>query len=52
VQVETRVESVWLQLWNKKDYDLLSRVAFNRPISAYRFPRRALTLCPQLCMGV
>jgi hypothetical protein len=25
---------------------------FNRPISVYRFPRRALTLCPQLCMGI
>jgi len=24
----------------------------NRPISVYRFPCRALTLCPQLCMGV
>jgi len=24
----------------------------NRPISVYRFPRRALTLCPQLCMGI
>jgi len=24
----------------------------NRPISVYCFPRRALTLCPQLCMGI
>ena len=24
----------------------------NRPVSVYRFPRRALTLCPQLCMGI
>jgi hypothetical protein len=24
----------------------------NRPISVYSFPRRALTLCPQLCMGI
>ena len=24
----------------------------NRPISVYRFPRRALTLCTQLCMGI
>jgi len=24
----------------------------NRPISVYRSPRRALTLCPQLCMGI
>ena len=24
----------------------------HRPISVYRFPRRALTLCPQLCMGI
>jgi hypothetical protein len=23
-----------------------------RPISVYSFPRRALTLCPQLCMGM
>jgi len=23
-----------------------------RPVSVYRFPRRALTLCPQLCMGI
>ena len=27
-------------------------VGTNRPISVYRFPRRALTLCPQLCMGI
>jgi len=25
---------------------------YNRPISVYRFPRRARTLCPQLCMGI
>jgi len=25
---------------------------YNRPISVYRFPHRALTLCPQLCMGI
>jgi len=25
---------------------------FNGPISVYRFPRRALTLCPQLSMGI
>jgi hypothetical protein len=25
--------------------------AANRPVSVYRFPRRALTLCPYLCMG-
>ena len=24
----------------------------NRPISVYRSPRRALTLCPLLCMGI
>ena len=24
----------------------------NRPISVYRSPRRALTLCPRLCMGI
>jgi hypothetical protein len=24
----------------------------NRPISVYRFPRRALTLYPQVCMGI
>jgi hypothetical protein len=24
----------------------------NRTISVYRFRRRALTLCPQLCMGI
>jgi len=24
----------------------------HRQISVYRFPRRALTLCPQLCMGI
>jgi len=30
----------------------VSRVlVLNRPISVYRFPRRAPTLCPQLCMG-
>jgi hypothetical protein len=27
-------------------------VAGNKLISVYRFPRRALTLCPQLCMGI
>ena len=26
--------------------------ADNRRISVYRFPRRALTLCAQLCMGI
>jgi len=26
--------------------------SLNRPISVYRFPRRALTLCPHLCMGI
>jgi hypothetical protein len=30
----------------------LASVGLNRPISVYRFPRRALTLCPQLCMGI
>jgi hypothetical protein len=25
---------------------------YNRPISVNRFPRRARTLCPQLCMGI
>ena len=29
-----------------------SLFGLNRPISVYRFPRRALTLCPQLCMGI
>ena len=29
----------------------LDDVGNNRPISVYRFLRRALTLCPQLCMG-
>jgi len=28
------------------------RPPINRPISVSRFPRRALTLCPQLCMGI
>jgi len=26
--------------------------SFDGPISVYRFPRRALTLCLQLCMGI
>jgi hypothetical protein len=30
----------------------LSSYAFNRPVSVYRSPHRALTLCPQLCMGI
>jgi hypothetical protein len=35
------------------DYILsTSNLASNRPISTYRFPRRALTLCPQLYMGI
>jgi hypothetical protein len=36
-----------------------NRISFNtfanplsRPISVYRFPRRALTLCPQFCIGI
>jgi len=29
-----------------------SRIQLNRPISVYLFPRRALTLCPQLCTGI
>ena len=29
-----------------------ARPSTNEPISVYRFPRRALTLCPQLCMGI
>ena len=28
------------------------QVETNRPISVYRFPHRALTLCPQLCLGI
>jgi len=28
------------------------RISLNWPISVYRFPRRALTLCPKLCMGI
>ena len=31
-----------------RDGDVVS----NRPISVYCFPRRALTLCPQLCTGI
>jgi len=27
-------------------------LVLNRPIPVYRFPRRALKLCPQLCMGI
>jgi hypothetical protein len=27
-------------------------VLCHRSISVYRFPRRALKLCPQLCMGI
>ena len=27
-------------------------IAFNRPVSVHPFPRRALTLCPQLYMGI
>jgi hypothetical protein len=30
----------------------ITRATLNRPISVYRFPRGALTLCPQLCMGI
>jgi hypothetical protein len=33
-------------------HPLLYGQRLNRPISVYRFPRRALTLCPQLCMGM
>jgi hypothetical protein len=31
---------------------LLSTSGCTRPISVYRFPRRALALCLQLCMGI
>ena len=31
---------------------VVTRTMNNRPISVHRFPRRALTLCPQLCMGI
>jgi hypothetical protein len=27
-------------------------LVLNRPVSVYRFPRRALTLCPQPCIGI
>ena len=30
---------------------LNTHTQLNRPISVYRFPRLALTLCPQLCTG-
>jgi hypothetical protein len=33
-------------------FDTRPDTEFNRPISVYRFQRRALTLCPQLCMGI
>jgi hypothetical protein len=36
----------------KKSPVMVHVTMVNRPISAYRFPRRALTLCPQLCMGI
>jgi hypothetical protein len=46
------VQSAWF-LCSKLEYDEpLSNFAFNRPVSVYRFPRGALTLCPQLCMGI
>jgi hypothetical protein len=31
---------------------LLYKTTGSRPVVVYRFPRRALTLCPQLCMGI
>ena len=31
---------------------MASLIVLNRPISVYGFPHRALTLCPQLCMGI
>jgi len=32
--------------------DFMNYFSKNRPILVYRFSRRALTLCPQLCMGI
>jgi len=50
--LESRVESAWSQRWELK-YDARTvNCFFNRPISVYRSPRRTLTLCPQLCMGI
>jgi hypothetical protein len=37
---------------NRKCVRNIRWVAFNRPISVHRFSRRAVTLCPQLCMGI
>ena len=37
---------------NQTAIDCFRVIAYNRPVSVYSFPRRALTLCPQLCMGV
>jgi hypothetical protein len=37
---------------SKSCSDIDRVLVLNRPISVYRFLRRALTLCPQLCMGI
>jgi len=50
--VETSVQSAWFRCFKLGYDEPLSNFAFNRPVSVYRFPRRALTLCPQLCMSI
>ena len=52
MQVETSVESAWFHLLKLKCDKWLSSYAFNGPISVCRFPRRALTHFPQLCIGI
>ena len=55
VQVEsycTRVETSLVSALETKQRLTDFTCSFQRPISVYRFPRRALTLCPQLCMGI
>jgi hypothetical protein len=38
--------------WSTNQTCVVRRLPGNRPSSLYRFPRRALTLCPQLCLGI
>jgi len=50
--LELRVEGAALDCWNR--FRTLGPVGpvLYWPISVYRFPRSALTLYPQLCMGI
>jgi len=48
----TLLERIIRQTAPVHQLEALEAGPYNRPISVYRFPHRALTLCPQLCIGI